>query len=454
MLGDKKKSKKPLELLASALGEPREAVEKVQDLLRGLVPHRTAHLLETLPRASRLLAWEILPLHRRTEVLQYVPENLRAQFLRDATVEDRATLFDNIPRHELAEVLRKMPETLVPEVLQTLDYQEQQRVQRVLSFEAEQVGALMRSDGITVRKTLSLDVVSRYLRRHADLPEVLNHLFVVNRDGQLVGMLALQEILRGNPQETVEQRMTVAEDTFAITGNAAIEEATQLFQHHELRAVPVIDANNTFIGYLSSNDVKNYVRDHADQMMRRRGGVSDDEADTFAPVLLAAPNRIIWLCINLGTAIIASATIQLFEETLDKVVALAILMPIVSSMGGIAGTQTLTVMIRGLALGNITKHNTLWLVNRELILSTLNGLALASVMAIGAAWWFDDPILGLIISSALLINLMTAGISGAYLPLVLRKMHIDPAIASGVILTTITDVVGFAAFLGLATLAY
>ena len=451
MLGQKNK---PLELLARALGERRETVEKVQDLLRGLVPHRTAHLLETLPHASRLLAWEILPLHRRTEVLPYLHETLRDQFLRDADVADRITLFGNIPRHELAEVLRNMPGTLVPEVLQTLDEQEQQRVQQALSFEVDRAGSLMRTDAITVRKTLSMDVVSRFLRRHSALPEILNHLFVVDRAGQLVGMLAMREVLRGNSQDTVERRMMPAPDTFAITGDSSIEEAVQLFQRHELRTVPVVDVEGAFIGHLDSDDVRNYAREHADQTMRRRGGVSDDEADTFAPVLLAAPNRIIWLCINLGTAIIASATIQLFEGTLEKVVALAILMPIVSSMGGIAGTQTLTVMIRGLALGNIAQHNTMWLVNRELMLSALNGFALASMMAIGAAWWFDDPLLGLIISSALLINLMAAGISGAYLPLILKKMHIDPAVASGVILTTITDVVGFGAFLGLATLAY
>ncbi len=449
--GSKKKS---LELLASALGERTETIEKVRDLLRGLVPHRTAQLLETLPQASRLVAWEVLPLHRQTEVLQFLRQDMRDQFLRNAKVEDRATLFANIPQRELAEVIRKMPQKLVPEVLDTLDEQEKDRIKRVLSFDEQQAGSLMRTDAVTVRKTLSMEVVVKFLRRHAALPESFEYLFVVDRTGLLLGMLPLPEVLRSTPDETVEQRMTPAADIFPILGDSLADEAAQLFQRHELKAAPIVDEQGIFVGYLSSDDVRNYARDNADQMMRRRGGISDDEADTFAPVLMAAPNRIIWLCINLATAIIASATIRVFEDTLAKVVALAILMPIVSSMGGIAGTQTLTVMIRGLALGNIAQHNTLWLINRELLLSALNGFALASLVAIGAAWWFDDPLLGLIISSALLINLMTAGLAGAYLPLMLKKMRIDPAVASGVILTTITDVVGFASFLGLATIAY
>jgi magnesium transporter len=231
------------------------------------------------------------------------------------------------------------------------------------------------------------------------------------------------------------------------------DQVARLFERNDWVSAPVVDESGKLLGRITIDDVVDVIREDADHSLMSMAGLDEDE-DTFAPVFRTAPRRAVWLGINLMTAFIASSVINLFQDTIEKVVALAVLMPIVASMGGVAGTQTLTVLVRGMALGHVGKHNQAWLVNREVIVGLLNGVLWASVVAVAASLWFDDWHIGLIIAAAMVINLTTAALTGAVLPLMLRRINIDPALAGSVVLTTVTDVVGFVSFLGLAAWFY
>jgi magnesium transporter len=312
-------------------------------------------------------------------------------------------------------------------------------------------GGLMNTDAITIRARLTLDVVLRYLRRHEEIPEMTDNLIVVNRSDQFIGLLPLRTLLVADPSATVREMM--ATDVDPIPVNTPDDEVARLFERNDWVSAPVVDDSGKLLGRITIDDVIDVIREDADHSFMSMAGL-DEEEDTFAPVSKAAPRRAIWLGINLATAFIAAAAINMFHDTIEKVVALAVLMPIVASMGGIAGTQTLTVLVRGIAMGQVGKNNQTWLLTREVTIGFLNGILWAAVVAVAASLWFDDWHIGLIIAAAMMINLVTAAFTGAALPLLLTRFNIDPALAGGVILTTVTDVVGFVAFLGLATLFY
>jgi magnesium transporter len=295
-----------------------------------------------------------------------------------------------------------------------------------------------------------MDVVLRYLRRHTRLPENTDSLIVVSREDKYVGLLPVRTLLVSDPSASVREMMkTEREPLDAMT---SADEVARRFERNDWISAPVVDPQGKLIGRITIDDVVDVIREQADHSLAVMAGLGD--GDAFTPVLQTAPQRAVWLAVNLLTAILAASVISLFQATIEKVVALAVLMPIVASMGGIAGTQSLTVLIRAMAMGQINDRTEIWLVRREILVSALNGLIWAFVMALVTTYWFDDSTLGLIIAFAIIVNLLTAGVAGASLPLLLERLKIDPALAGGVILTTVTDVVGFWAFLGLAAYFY
>jgi magnesium transporter len=327
--------------------------------------------------------------------------------------------------------------------------QDRQRVESVLTYNEDTAGGLMDTEVITVRPDITVDVVLRYLRRFEEIPEITDNLFVVNRDDTFAGNLPLGMLLTSAPTTTVREVMNT--EVRGIHVDLTDSEVSQLFQRHDLVSAPVVDDENHLLGRITIDDVVDVIVEDADHSLLAMAGLSDTE-DTFSSIGKTVPRRAVWLGVNLLTAILASTAISLFEDALDKVVALAILMPIVASMGGVAGSQTLTVVIRGMALGQIERGNLNWLLSKEFAVGALNGLLYALIVGCVVSLWFQDATMALIIGLAMAINLMAAALSGTLLPVLLKFLKIDPALAGTVILTTITDVVGFISFLGLATL--
>jgi magnesium transporter len=320
-----------------------------------------------------------------------------------------------------------------------------------MHYADDTAGGLMNTDTITIRARLTLDVVLRYLRRHAELPDMTDNLIVVNRADKFVGILPLKTLLVSDPSATVREMMVTDVDPIPV--DLQDTEVARLFERNDWVSAPVVDADGLLLGRITIDDVVDVIREDADHSLMSMAGLGEDE-DTFSPVSRTIPRRAIWLGLNLITAFIAAGVINLFQGTIEKVVALAVLMPIVASMGGIAGTQTLTVLVRGIAMGQVGKNNQGWLMNRELLNGLANGVLWAAVVAVAASLWFADWTIGIIIAAALVINLVTAAFVGVVLPLTLTRLKIDPALAGGVVLTTVTDVVGFVSFLGLATVFY
>ena len=325
--------------------------------------------------------------------------------------------------------------------------QDRQRVETVLTYHEDTAGGLMDTEVITVRPDITVDVVLRYLRRFEEIPSTTDNLFVVSRNDTFLGNLSIGKLLTSTSTTTVREVMNT--EVKAINVNLIDSEVATRFQRYDLISAPVVDEHNRLLGRITIDDVVDVIVEDADHSLLAMAGLSDTE-DTFSSITRTAPRRAVWLGVNLLTAIFASSAISLFEQTLDQVVALAILMPIVASMGGVAGSQTLTVVIRGMALGQVETGNLNWLLSKEFAVGALNGLLYAMVVGVIVSLWFGNPVMAVIIGLAMAINLMAAALAGTMLPVVLRALHIDPALAGSVILTTITDIVGFVSFLGLA----
>ncbi len=427
------------------------SVNRLRHILNNLKPADIAHHIESAPPKTRLILWELVDRELEGEVLGELNEGLQQEFLTAMDSTEVAALFEGLDSDDVADILQQLPNRVIPEVLQAMDEQDRLRVESVLTYAEDTAGGLMNTDTITVRPDLTVDVVLRYLRRHEELPDTTDSIFVVNRRDSFLGILPLSKILTSSPAMTVREIMIT--DTEPVLATLDDSKVAQLFERHNWVSAPVVNEQGKLLGRITIDDVVDVIIEDADHSLLGLAGVSDEE-ETFSSVRRAAPRRAVWLGINLFTAIIASSVINVFEGTLEKVVALAILMPIVASMGGVAGSQTLTVVVRGMALGQISRNNLRWLLGKEFITGTINGMLWASVIGFVASYWFDDYKIGLIIAAAMLINLLTAALAGALLPVLLKSVRIDPALAGSVVLTTVTDVVGFLSFLGLATLVY
>lgn len=424
-------------------------MRRLKPMLHALHPAETALLLESIPRAKRELVWGLVPEEDHGEILLHVNDEVRAELIEglDDAILLKAT--EGLEMDDLADLIEDLPEEVTQQVLRSMDRQNRERLQAVLSYPADSAGGLMNPDMVTVRPDVSLEVVSRYLRQLGRLPVATDILFVVSRYGRYLGMLSLAKLVTLDPEHDVSEVMDTSVEALPVDLSA--RQVAKRFQDLDLTTAPVVDESGMLLGRITVDDVVDVIRDEAEHSIMSMAGL-DEEEDVFAPIARSARRRAVWLGVNLGTAFLAARVVGLFEATIEEVVALAVLMPIVASMGGIGGSQTLTIMIRGLALGQIAFSNARTLLLKELAVALINGLVWGVVVGVIAQLWFGNPILGVVLGSALILNQLGAALAGVGLPLAMRKLGIDPALAGTVVLTTITDVVGFGVFLGLGTL--
>lgn len=436
------------------LAAVREAVsedrlKRVGKLLHRMHPAKVAGLLEALPPSERGVVWSMVETDRAGKVLTYLHNEIRATLARELDPDDLVAAVLPLDLDDLVDLIQQLPQDLSALLMQATTGARREQVETLLAHPEDSAGGLMDTDFIEVRAEVRIGAVLRYLRLLDTLPSHTDQLMVVDRQGLYQGVLRLSALVTTDPTRRVSEVMHT--DVAAIALDTPDTEVAQLFQDHDLLSAPVVDAQQRLVGRITVDDVVDLIREDADRALMQMAGL-DDEADMFAPVMVSARRRAVWLGINLVTAFLAAWVIGRFEATLEQLVALAVLMPIVASMGGIAGSQTLTLMIRGLALGQIQKGNLRVLLQREMGTSVLNGLLWAAVIALLAVVWFGNWGLGGVLGAAILINLLCAALAGLAIPLLLQRMGIDPALAGSVVLTTVTDVIGFFAFLGLATL--
>jgi magnesium transporter len=419
-----------------------------QRIMLAMHPAEIADALEALPPARRRILWDVIDTEIEGEILMEVGDEVRESLVRDMDVEELRAATEQLDLDDLADFVQSLPEQLTAEVLAGMGRQDRARLDQVLAYPEESAGGLMNLDVITVRGDVTLDVVLRYLRRRGDMPRQTDRLWVTDRYGRYQGELSLRVILT-NAGDTLVSDVSIRkiEPLHVLTSQTEVSRA---FEDFNLVSAPVVDDENILLGRVTIDDVVDVIREEAEHSVMSMAGLNPED-DIFAPVLKSTRKRALWLGVNLLTALMASWVIAQFEGTLERIVTLAVLMSVVPSMGGIAGSQTLTLVIRGQALNQINKRNIRDLLTREVSIGLLNGVLWASIVAILVWLWFGDPQIGLIIGIALVINMATAAYAGAMLPLLFRKIGVDPALAGGVALTTVTDVVGLVAFLGLAT---
>ena len=436
-----------LEALREALDSG--TLRPVRRMLSSLHPAEIGSLIESLPRAEREVVWNIVDPEDAGETLLHVNDDLRASLIAGTDDADLLAALEGMEVDDLADILDDIPERVTNQVLLSLDQQNRKRLEAVLSYPVDSAGGLMNVDTVTIRPDVELDVVLRYLRLRGQLPDNTDSLFVVNRYNEYMGTLSVSDLITHDPETVVAEIM--ASDATAIDANMHQAAVAKLFEERDLVSAAVVDENNKLIGRITIDDAVDVIIDQADHNIMSLAGL-DEEEDVFGPIVPAAQRRVLWLLINLGTAILASWVINRFQVTLDKIVALAVLMPIVASMGGNAGSQTLTLMVRGLALGQVESSNARWLLGKEIGVSLINSFALAILTSLITYLWFQNLQIAIIIGVALIINMFIAAVSGVLIPLFLKKRGTDPALAGNIVLTTVTDVFGFLVFLGLATL--
>lgn len=425
-------------------------LQPVKRMLNALTPREISHLLESLPREERRLVWGLVDPEISGEVLVDLADDVRKSLLDGIQAHEIAAHAEGLDTDDLADLIQELPEQITSQILQLMDHQDRKRVETVLAYDKDTAGGLMNTDTVTVRGDVTIDVVLRYLRLRGELPSHTDALIVVNRDDRYLGMLPLTSIVSADIDRTVAE-LTIPQPSISVSTPA--KEVAKTFEKFNLVSSAVVDQKGRLLGRVTVDDVVDLIREEAEHNLLVHAGLNEED-DIFAPVWSSSARRAVWLGVNLLTAFLAAWVIARFQVTLEKVVALAVLMPIVASMGGIAGTQTLTLVIRGLALGRLQKQNTRWLLFKEIAVGLVNGLIWATVVAAITVLWFHNLKIGVIIAAALIINLLMAAFSGVAIPLILKKMSIDPALAGGVILTTVTDVVGFLTFLGLASIVF
>ncbi len=424
--------------------------EEAKDQLKDLHPGEIALLLEAIKPKDRTVIWPGIEVSIQGEVLKEVNEDVQSQLIDEMSVDALVKATEKLDTDDLADIVPNLPESAVHSLLLTLDYKHREHLNKVLEYPEDSAGGLMNTDFITVRPDVTISAVIRYLRLLKEMPVDTDQVFVVDRNFTYLGSLLISTLLTEEPEQVI---MSLINSDFSKPIHADTDEAevALLFEQRNLISAPVIDENNQLVGRITIDDVVDVIRDQAEHSVMSMVGLDEDE-DVFAPIIQSTMRRSIWLGVNLVTAFIAVYFIGLFEATLQQKIALAILMPVVASMGGIAGTQTLIIVTRGIATGRVTTANIKSLINKEVAVSGLNGVIWSIVIALVTYYWFADIVLSVVIGLAIIVNLVVAAFSGAFLPLLLTKLKIDPALAGGVILTTITDVIGFVAFLGLAAL--
>jgi len=436
-----------LELLREKLDSGRMRAASI--MANSLHPSELARLLESLPLKDRAVLWEMVDQDLEGDVLVEVAEEVRDGLLEGMGTEELIAATEGMEVDDLADLLGDLPETVTQEVLQSLDKQDHERLQQVLAYDEESAGGMMNVDVVTVRPDVTLEVVARYLRVGGEISDGTDSIFVVSRDNTYIGSLFLSRLLTHDPEDMVANVMST--DLIPIPAHTPSNQVVWEFENRDLLSAPVVDDDYRVLGRITVDDVVDVIRDEAEHALMGAVGL-DEEDDMFAPVVKSATRRALWLGVNLCTAFLAAAVIDMFQTTLDAIVLLAVLMPIVPSMGGVAGTQSLVIITRAIALGQINRANAVGILRKEVLVGVLNGFGWAIIVSLFAYLWFDDWRIGGIIGAAMIINLVIAASAGFFIPVALKRINVDPALAGGVVLTTVTDVIGYSAFLGLGAI--
>ena len=423
------------------------SLNQIRRLLSNMSPSEIAHALESSPPKQRNILFSLLKTEEEGDVLFELGEEIQQDLISNISNEELSEAVKELELDEIVDILQNLPEERMKKILSNMSKVDRKRIEMGLTFPENTAGGLLNTDVISVRPNNLIKEVISYLRDLGKLPENTDKIFVVNNENEYLGELSISQIITSNPSMIVREIMET--EIPAINVDLDDKEVATLFERNDLISSSVIDENNKLIGRITIDDVVDVIREDADQNLLGMAGVAED---TFAPPGRAAKSRVFWLSMNLITAFIAASTINIFQDVIDKIVYLAILMPIVASMGGVAATQTLTIVLRGLTLEQINSSNIKWLFKRELAVSILNGIVLSILVGVITYVWFQDLTISLLISSALVINLISSVVAGILVPLILRKFKQDPAIGGSVVVTTVTDVVGFFSFLGLATI--
>ncbi len=441
------KTARQLRMLSDALDSGR--LGPVRRLVNTLAPAEIGNLLESLPPGKREVVWGLVDAEDDGEVLVHVGDEVRESLLADMDPDEIIAAVEDLDIDDLADLVEDLPDTVIDEVLKSMDRENRERLEQVLSYPEDTAGRLMNPDVVTVRADVNVDVVLRYLRLRGELPDHTDHLFVVSRRHQYLGRVSLASLVTHEDSTPINR--LIDDEQPAIDVGESAEEVARQFSDHDWVSAPVVDDNNILLGRITIDDVVDIIRAQAEHQALGAAGL-DEEEDLFSPIKRAVRGRVVWLGINLCTAFLAAGVIGQFEVTLEKVVALAILMPIVAGVGGNAAVQVLTLMVRGLALGQVGASNARILLWKEMRVALINGVLIGVVVGLIALVWFRSPLLSLVITLALIINFCAAALAGVLLPLMLKRMNVDPAVAGTVVVTAVTDVMGFFSFLGLATL--
>ena len=422
-------------------------IKLAHDIVERLHPSEIADIIESMPSRDRDSVWQLIDIELEGDVLSHLHDTVRIELLEQMHPNELANVTRNLDADDVVDILQDLPNDVADTVLDSMDEQNLKRLSSILIYPEDTAGGLMNVDVVSVRADVSLDAVARYLRLLGTIPAKTDNLMVVDRENHYLGVLPLTELLVRESGSTVGAWM---EEEAHLSAYTAKSDVAKLFEQRDLVSAAVIDDEGHLLGRITIDDVVDVIQEAAEQAVRSMAGLGED--DMFSPVLITTKRRAIWLGINLLTAFLASWVIGRFEDTIHELVTLAVLMPVVAGMGGIAGSQTLTVAIRGIAVGQIVRTNIKPLLIKELTVGILNGILWSCVVATIVIFWFDNFLLGLVIGISIIINFIIAAFAGASIPIVLKHFGIDPAIAGVVILTTVTDVVGFITFLGLATI--
>ena len=427
--------------------EVESSINQIKRILSGMHPSEVAHSIESLPPKERKFLWSLIDMQNEGEIIAELHEEIQQELISEISSKELITIISGLELDEIVDILQILPNQKTENILSAMSQRDRQRIQEVLEYPEDSAGGLMNTDIISVRPKHNLEVVMRYLRAQRELPKNTDQIFVVSRENKYLGSLPISLIVVSDISLNVRELMET--ETQPLDAQLNDKDIARLFEQNDWVSAPVVDDESRLIGRVTIDDVVDVIMEDADQNFLGMAGVAED---TFAAPARAARSRILWLSINLFTAFIASMTISLFQATIDQIVYLAILMPIVASMGGVAGTQTLTIMIRGLTLQQINQSNLKWLYKREVAVSIVNGILLSVLVGGITYFWFDDMLIAALICVAMVANLICSAIAGIFIPIILRKFNQDPAIAGSVVVTTVTDVVGFFSFLGLASL--
>ena len=420
---------------------------QIQRILSKMDSHEIAHCLESTPSEQRKVIWSIIDKSNEAEVLSELGEEIQHDLFDEISNEELLDLVQNLELDEMVDILQNLPQQRTSFLLSKMTKIDRERVEMVLEYPEDSAGGLLNNDIISVQRDSSLNLVLEYLRSIGDNPETTDKLFVVSKNNNFIGELKISKIISSDPELKVSDIMNYKPHSFNV--NESDKEVSRFFEQNDLISAAVVNHKNELIGRITIDDVVDVIIEDADQNFLSMAGIAED---TFSPPARAARRRIVWLGLNLITAFIAALAINIFQDAIDKIVYLAVLMPIVASMGGVAATQTLTIVLRGLTLEQISNSNLGWLFKRELAVSILNGIVLSLIISLVTYLWFNQIILSILIAAAMIINLLSSVVAGVFVPVILRRLNQDPAIAGSVIVTTVTDVVGFVSFLGLATI--